>query len=173
MKVNLAWPALLVLIVGCAQDATPSRTASPQLEESGPLKPLGQRKLDGVTPYEGFAYFSGNLNTNSSFPTIYYSDGFSEPRVTVLAPNVLLEYPISQLDVAIRIFKLLCSQHTQDWKDNQEIMVFGTAYLKAQSERNKTGGNVRLQDILKDVPTEQHDRMTLLYLKTKEPVRGD
>jgi hypothetical protein len=127
-------------------------------------KPLEKRDLEWITPAEGFAYFSGNLNTNRDFPTIYLHGD----TITIVAPAVWLDYQVSEIDIALRVFKAICTKRSQEYNEDWERMRFASAYLEAVVEREKTGGEVRLEDILKHTPKDQHEKTTLLFLEMKK-----
>ncbi len=79
---------------------------------------LGQMKMRDVAPGDGFEYFSGYLDTGempSNYLTIYSFKNIGDvPKVTIIGHNINLDFPVSQIDRALKVYELLVQQKVTD-----------------------------------------------------------
>lgn len=95
-------------------------------EKQSKMAQLGKAKMAEVTPGDAFEYFSGYLDTEKlprNFLTIYlHHSGGEEPQFKIIGHNVNVEFPVSKVDDALKVYKgLVLAKLAADRKEFDAI----------------------------------------------------
>lgn len=94
---------ITLMLAALAAASAPALAESP--EEA--IRRIDGQRMSEVRPKEGFRYFSGNLATFHTLPTIYASGRGKRARLTVVGPEYEQHFPLSERAAAYAAYETL------------------------------------------------------------------